>query len=163
MTIVKHWEKIQAVFVEGNRSSMHFAIATVDNKGFPHVTPIGALFLGNKGTGFCFDEMTSKMSENLNKNSNVAILAINSDPVFWEKSLISGKFIAPPGVRLSGTMGKKREATQDEINMWKNEIKPFEGTKGYNILWKDLKTVRDIKFNSFEPVLCRDMTEGLWD
>ena len=162
MEIGRHWKAIQAIFDEGGRSCRHFAVATVSKEGFPNVTPIGALFLRDDKTGFCFDEFTVNMSKNADENQKVTILAVNSDPEFWEKSLIKGKFLTAPGVRLMGVMGKKRKALSREIDLWKSHIKPVEGTKGYELLWKNLETVRDITFDSFEPVSCGEMTQGLW-
>ena len=68
-----------------------------------------------------------------------------------------------PAVRLMGSMGKKREATEEEVAMWQNHVKIAQGTKGYDLLWKNMRTVRDIYFDSFEPVSCGEMTQGLWD
>jgi hypothetical protein len=61
-----------------------------------------------------------------------------------------------------GSAGKKREATKEEIAMWQDHVKPARGTKGHDILWKDMRMVRDIYFDSFEPVSCGEMTQDLW-
>jgi predicted pyridoxine 5'-phosphate oxidase superfamily flavin-nucleotide-binding protein len=45
MEIGKHWETIRTIFEEAYKSCSHFAIATVNEDGSPHVTPIGALIL----------------------------------------------------------------------------------------------------------------------
>jgi len=50
----QHWETIRAVFEEGYKSCSHFAVATVNEDGSPHVTPIGALILRKDQTGFLF-------------------------------------------------------------------------------------------------------------
>ena len=47
MEIGKHWKTIQTLF-EHSRSSLHYAVATVNADGFPHITPIGLLFLRGK-------------------------------------------------------------------------------------------------------------------
>jgi predicted pyridoxine 5'-phosphate oxidase superfamily flavin-nucleotide-binding protein len=162
MNIGNHWKTIQMVF-EQTRSTMHCAMATISKDGFPHITPIGSLFLRDNGTAFYFDEFPVHMCRNLENNPRVCILAVNSDPKFWTKSLMDGKFETPPGVRLMGSVGEKREATEEEIAAWQNHVKLARGTKGYDIMWKNMRTVRDIYFNSFEPVLCGAMTHGLWE
>jgi uncharacterized protein len=162
MEISKHWKTIQAVFQEGSRSSMHFAVATVTKDGSPHVTPIGALFLRDDGTGFCFDEFTVGLAGNVTRDPQVCILAVNSNPTFWQKSLFVGKFLTPPAVRLMGTVGAKREGTEEEIAKWQDHVKMAQGTKGHELMWKNMRTVRDIRFDSFEPVLCGEMTQGMW-
>ncbi|GAH09230.1 unnamed protein product [marine sediment metagenome] len=76
MDISNHWETIRGIFEEAYKSCLHFAVATVNDDGTPHVTPIGALFLRADQTGFYFDEYPSKMPENLRRNPRVCILAI---------------------------------------------------------------------------------------
>jgi hypothetical protein len=160
--IGKHWKTIKMVFQECRGSSTHYAVATVNADGSPRVTPIGALFLREDKTGFYFDEFPVHMSGNLERDPRVCILAVNSNPQFWQKSLVAGRFETPPGVRLMGTMGKKRSGTEEEIAMWQDHVKMARGTKGHDILWKDMRMVRDIYFDSFEPVSCGEMTQDLW-
>ena len=162
MEIGKHWETIQMVFQESLDSSMHYAIATVNEDGSPHVTPIGALILRENKTGFFFDEFPVTMIRNLGQNQRVCILAVNSNPTFWQKSLVAGKFESPPAVRLVGSVGEKREGTEEEIALWQNHVKLARGTKGHDLMWKHMRMVRDIHFDSFEPVSCGEMTQELW-
>jgi hypothetical protein len=162
MEIGKHWKTIQTVFQESRGSSTHYAVATVDEDGSPRITPIGALFLREDKTGFYFDEFPVHMSRNIERNPRVCILAVNSNLTFWQKSLLAGKFEAPPAVRLMGSVGKKREATEEEIAMWQNHVKLARGTKGYDLMWKNMRMVRDIHFDSFNPVLLGEMTQDLW-
>ena len=163
MEIGKHWETIRAIFEEAYKSCSHFAVATVNEDGSPHVTPIGALILRDSQTGFYFEENPIKMPRNLKRNPRVCIMAVNADKIFWGKALIEGKFATPPAVRLSGTVGKLRQATPDEIALWWKKIALAKGTKGYKLLWENFGQVRDVNFDSFEPVNVGEMTEGLWD
>src|SRR4030042_2719959 len=162
MEIGKHWETIQMVFQESRGSSTHYAIATVNADGAPHVTPIASLFLRKDKTGFYFDEFPVHMSRNLERDPRVCILAVNSDLKFSIKSFLAGKYAAPPAVRLMGSVGKKREGTAEEIAMWQNHVKLARGTKGYDVMWKNMRMVRDIYFDSFKPVLMGEMTQDLW-
>ncbi len=163
MEIGAHWKTIQTLFRESQRSSMHFAVATVDGNGLPHVTPIGALFLRDDKTGFYFDVFPVGTSENIERNPRICVLAVNSDPTFWQKSLVLGKFVSPPGVRLMGSTGEKREATEEEIAMWQDHVKAARGTKGHDLMWKNMRSVRDIHFDSFEPVSLGEMTRYSWE
>lgn len=99
MEIGRHWETIRAVFEEGYKSCVHFAVATVNEDGSPHVTPIGSLILREDRTGFYFEENPTRMPCNLDRNLRVCILAVNADKAFWGESLIEGKFATPPGRR----------------------------------------------------------------
>jgi len=71
MEIGKHWTTIREIFEEAYKSCLHFAVASVNEDGSPHVTPIGALFLRENRTGFYFEEYPSKMPENLKRYTRV--------------------------------------------------------------------------------------------
>src|SRR4030042_241584 len=161
MEIGKHWKTIRAIFEEAYKSCSHFAVATVNEDGSPHITPIGALILRDNQTGFYFEENPKKMPCNLKKNPRICVMAVNADKLFWGKALVEGKFTIPPAVRLSGTMGELRNATTDEISLWQDKVAIAKGMKGYKLLWEKMSKVRDITFDSFEPVLMGEMTGGL--
>lgn len=162
MEIGNHWETIRAVFEEGYKSCVHFAVATINEDGSPHVTPIGALILRDNRTGFYFEENPVNMPRNLKHNPRVCILAVNADKLFWGKALVEGKFSTPSAVRLSGKAGELREATAGEVAAWQEKIAIAKGTIGYKLLWGKFAKVRDINFDSFEPVGVGEMTSGLW-
>ena len=169
MEIGDNWGMIREVFNEAYKSCFHFAVATVNKDGSPHVTPIGGLFLRDDRTGFYFEEFPSRLPENLKVNPRVCIMAVNADKMFWGKSLFEGKFPAPPGIRLMGTAGELREAKPEENAMWQKKVgfakcrvqNAKVKMKGYKIMWEGMSHVRDIKFDSFEPVYLSEMTAGL--
>ena len=66
-----------------------------------------------------------------------------------------------PGVRLYGTVGPNRKAKPAELDCWRKRVKRYKGLKGYDLLWKDIQTVRDIQFDRFEPVRLGPMTRHL--
>jgi len=162
MEIGKHWKTIQLVFQQSLGSSLHYAVASVNEDGSPHLTPIGSLFLRDNKKGFYFDIFSVNMSNNLKRNQRVCILAVNSGLVFWQKSFITGKCETPPSVRLMGTVGERRESTEEEVAVWRKHAEFARGMKGYDLLWKDMGFVRDIYFDSFEPVWMGEMTRDLW-
>ncbi|OGP67230.1 MAG: hypothetical protein A2031_06790 [Deltaproteobacteria bacterium RBG_19FT_COMBO_43_11] len=161
MEIGKHWKTIRAIFEEAYKSCSHFAVATVNEDGSPHITPIGALILRDNQTGFYFEENPKKMPCNLKKNPRICVMAVNADKLFWGKALVEGKFMTPPAVRLSGTAGELRKATADEVAAWQEKIAIAKGTKGYKLLWENFGQVRDITFDSFEPVELGEMTRDI--
>jgi hypothetical protein len=61
-----------------------------------------------------------------------------------------------------GIAGKKREAAAKEVTLWKNHVVFARGMKGYELLWGDMRFVRDLYFESFEPVNMGEMTKDLW-
>jgi uncharacterized protein len=162
MEIGKQWETVQLVFQEALNSSLHYALASVNEDGSPHLTPIGALFLRENRTGFFFDVFSVEMSSNFDRDPRVCVLAVNSHKPYWLKSFITGRCDTPPSVRLTGTVGKKREATDEEVAMWRKHTEFARGMKGYELLWGNMQFVRDIYFDSFKPVNMGEMTKGLW-
>lgn len=150
------------VFQQALGSSLHYAVASVNEDGSPHLTPIGSLFLRDNKTGFYFDIFSVRMSNNLKRNQRVCILAVNSGLVFWQKFFITGKCETPPSVRLMGTVGERRESTEKEVTVWRKYTEFARGMKGYDLLWKDMGFVRDIYFDSFEPVWMGEMTQDFW-
>jgi hypothetical protein len=162
MKIGLHWNKIRKVFIDSFNSSFHYSIATVNENGSPHVTPIGSLFLGDDLKGFYFEEYVSALPGNLRHNKRVCVLAVNSSKFSLLKTLLFGKITAPPGVRLMGTASEKREATPQEINLFKKRFGKYRMFKGYDRLWGKLRYVREIHFDAFEPVRIGVMTRDLW-
>jgi len=162
MEIGAYWKSIMAIFDASFGSSLHYAVATVNADGSPHVTPIGALLLRDDKTGFYFEQFLNKMPGNLERDNRICVLAVNSDMSFWGTSLTNGLFEVPPAVRLNGTVGERRTATEEEVGQWHQRVGFTRGMKGFDILWKNMDTVRDIEFDSFEPVSTGEMTDHLW-
>ncbi|KAF0215936.1 MAG: pyridoxamine 5'-phosphate oxidase-like FMN-binding [Geobacteraceae bacterium] len=162
MKVEEHWAEIQAVFKNAQSSSRYCAVATVNEDGSPHVTPIGSLFLRDNCTGYYFEEYTQQIPNNLKRNKHVCILAVDSGWIYWFKSVFTGRFTTPPGVRLYGTVGERREATEEEIMSFQNRVRTARKLKGYKLIWKNLKHIREVHFDSFEPVSAAKMTQHLW-
>ncbi len=162
MNIKEHWSDIQDIFKNANSTSRHCAIATVNTDGSPNVTPIGSLFLRENCTGYYFEEYSQNMPSNFESNKRVCVLAVNSGMIYWIRAIFTGRFESSPGVRLHGIAGERREATEEEIASWQERVKGARKRKGHDLIWKNLRHIREIKFNSFEPVSAGKMTQHLW-
>ncbi len=158
MELIDYWDEIRSLFNKSLKTAKHLSFATVDKDGNPHITPIGSLILKNDCTGFFSDKFPKRMKDNFQHSDRVAILAVNTGSWFWFKSIRKGKFATLPGMRLYGSVGEKRKATEKEKQAWLKQVKFAKGTKGYNLLWKDMPYVRDIHFDDFRPVLAGEMT-----
>ena len=158
-----HWKNIRRLFDDTFNTSFHYAFATVKEDGSPHVTPVGSLILDDDRKGFYFEEYLSAMPRNLKHNARVCILAVHTSKWRFFISLFRGKFSSPPAVRLMGKVGEKREATPEELRKFRSRINKYRMFKGYNLLWSKLRHVREIEFDSFEPVRAGAMTQGLWE
>ncbi len=159
----RRWNQIRRIFHDAFKSSFHFSIATVNPDGSPHVTPIGSLILQDGQKGFYFEHYVSGLSRNLQRNKRVCVMAVNSGKWGMIKSFFLGRFIAPPGVRLTGTAGERREATPEERAMFIKRVRKYRMFKGYDLLWSRLRHVRDIQFDSYEPIRIGALTRQVWD
>jgi hypothetical protein len=163
MDLITNWKEVKNLFNKSLESSFHCAIATVTEKGEPHVAPIGSLILGKLGHGVYFEKFPKQLPRNLEGNKKICVLAVNSSKWFWLKSLVRGRFTSPPAVRLHGVVGDLREATDAEIVLWKKRVKIVSFSKGHAIMWRDMSMVRDIEFTKIEPVQAGEMTRNSWN
>ena len=162
MDLAQNWPRILETLAAGKRSCKHFAIATVDPSGGPHVTPIGHAFFRDDMTGYYFDAYSKAMPLHFQSNRRICLMAVNSSSGFWLRSLLKGQFGTPPAVRLFGEVSDTRDATQTELARLRDTIRMTRSLKGHQLLWGGLNRVRDMKFSSFAPVVYPAMSEGLW-
>jgi uncharacterized protein len=157
--LVADWKQIRHIFIRSFFSSFHYAIATVSPDGTPHVSPIGSLILDtDKPEGFYFEIFVSHLRQNIEVNPRISVMATHSGLFFWLRSLIAGKFSQPPAIRLHGTAGIRRPATQEEIRLWQKRVGILRFLRGYKLLWGNLTYVREVRFHKFETVKMGRMT-----
>ena len=159
----QQWDTMRKIFMDAFNSSFHYAIATVNKDGTPHVTPIGSLMLGEDRKGFYFEGYVSALSRNLQHNKRVCVLAVNSGKWSLLKSFFRGRITAPPGVRLMGTATERREATEQEMDQFRRRFRMYRMFKGYNLVWGNLRYVREIHFDEYEPVRIGALTRAVWN
>lgn len=90
-------------------------------------------------------------------------MAVDTGRLFWLRSLMTGRFIAPPAVRLYGTVSALRPATSPELEHVRQSVRATQRLKGGRMLWSDFSKVRDVAFNGFRPVRYPVMMSHLWD
>lgn len=152
MHLFKSWHAIKEIFTHAQSSSMYCSIASVNEQGQPHITPIGTVFLRDKQTGYFFDSYTNQLAENVKTNPKVCVMAVNASKGFWLKSLLVGKFATIPAVRLYGEIGELRLATAEEIAAVQKRISALRWTKGSKLIWSNFTHVRDIQFTEVHPI-----------
>jgi hypothetical protein len=158
-----HWEVLERLFRRASFTSRAYAIATVDAEGAPHVTPIGSLILTGPGRGFFFEDLTSQLSMNLDRDPRLCVLAVDSGLLFWLKALFRGRFSRPPAVRLRGRVtGPARDATQAERGLWLRRVRHVRFLRGHDLLWGGMGQARDVILDEVEPVNVGPLTAGLW-
>ena len=57
------WNLIRPIFDNAFKSCMHFAMATVNEDGSPHITPFGSLILREDPSGYFFDEYAPRLGK----------------------------------------------------------------------------------------------------
>jgi hypothetical protein len=161
MDLIENWSAIRKHFSQSFGSSLHVSIASVGDENKPTVTPVGSLFLNSDQTGFYFEKFISTLPQHAAGNNNICLLAVNSNKLFWLKSLFKARFDAYPAYRLYGELGKRREATETEIRALKKRLKTTRRLKGHKYLWGNMKEVREISFHKGEKINIGKMTQAL--
>lgn len=162
MDLINNWVQVKRLFRQSFKTSFHFSIASITEKGEPHVTPIGSLILGKPGHAIYFEEFPSQLPKNYKSNPQICVLAVNSGRWYWLWSLLKGGFSKPPAVRLYGKAGQLRDASTHEIELWQKRVRAVGFTKGYKIMWANMSKVREIQFTKIEPIELGRMTHNCW-
>jgi hypothetical protein len=163
VSIEREWHRIREVVARGQRSIVHCAIGSIGQDGMPNVTPVGTVFLRDDLSGYYFDQYASGLGRNIDANPRVCVMAVDGGRLFWMRSLFTGRFALPPGVRLYGTAGPRRAASDEELRLIQERTRPTQWLRGSRLLWSDFTHVRDIAFTGFRPVLYPKMMDGMWD
>ncbi|MFI5501077.1 pyridoxamine 5'-phosphate oxidase family protein [Nocardia asteroides] len=144
----ERWRYVREILDRGHKSTGHFGIASVNSDGVPNITPVGTVFFRDDCTGFYFDQYTSALARNLDANPHLCLISVDRGTLFWFRSLLAGRFMGAPGVRLYGTAGPRRLASGAELERVQRRVRPMRVLKGGRLLWSDFTHVRDIDFSS---------------
>ncbi len=156
----EQWRAVRRTWDHVLRSSTHYSVASVNPDGTPHVTPIGSVFLTGPGSGFYLDLFNRQLAENLAVNPRVMILGVDSSKPMWLRSLLRRRFVRPPGVRLTATVGPRRPATADEVKRLHRALGPLVRTPGGRLLWRNAPYARDLTIETIVPLRIGSMTES---
>ena len=161
MDLESDWTSIKAAFEAGIASSKHCAIATVSSDGYPHVTPIGFLFLRDDRSAFYFEKHAKKLPANLTHDRRVCLMTVQSGLLFWLRALQNARFPSLPGVRLYGEAGDLRPARPDELGRLERRMGAARRLPGAKLIWSGLDSVRDIRLTAVEPAVYPHMMSHL--
>ena len=147
-------QKIKPLFAK----AMYSSIATVNEQGLAHVSPIGSVMLVNKDRGVYFEKFTKNIPLNSKVNKYATIMCVNTSQWYWLKSLFKGQFVTPPAIRIVVKLGELRKETENEGKIFKRKVSLFKRTKGYQMLWKDMSHIREFEIIEYKPVYIGQMT-----
>ncbi len=146
---VQEWKTARRL-IHGSTS---VAVCTIGPDGGPHATPIGSLILHHsEPKGYWLEKFPSNLPRNLEEDKRVQVLATNGGIGYWLKSLWQGSFDGPPAVRLKGTVGALRPATDSEKKRFLKKVKFARPLKGHDLLWAGMSMAREITFEEILPV-----------
>lgn len=147
------WRKIRW-FV--HRRTMFCTAATIEN-GEIRLFPIGSLRLFQQGEASYFEIFARPVPE----GQRITFLAVDANPLFWLVSLLKGRFDHPPALRLIGTLGPRRDSTEDEQQGFWRRVGWLLKTRGGKMLWSRPGHVREVQFHDVHPVRLAGMTRHL--
>lgn len=158
------WKLVCATLRHAHSSSLHCAVASIAPDGRPHVTPIGSIMLTAPGCGVYLDVVNVDLGRNLDRDSRVTIMAVDSRRRAWLTSLIRARFDSPPALRLVGTAGPARPLTDQEGDRFRRRVRLALRTKGGQQLWgrDGHYFARDLTITQVIPVRIPRMTAHLW-
>lgn len=154
------WPEIRSAFLKCQKASTYVSLATVRPDGTPGVAPIGSFCLNEDPSGFYLEIFSSSVPRHQEERVRVSIMAVDSRPFFWFRSLWRGRFSHPPAIRLLGWAGPLREASEEEQQRFLKRVRPLRGTKGYKLLWSNVSRLREVHFDGWEPARLGKMTTG---
>lgn len=134
-----------------------FCTAVVSQSDGPRVFPIGSLRVKPDGRATYF-EIFAKPVE---PEARVTFLAVDINPFFWLGALLRGRFAHPPGLRLEGVLGRRRQATDREKQGWSRRVGWLLKTPGGKAMWSRPEKIRELEFNRVESLRIGRMTKNL--
>jgi hypothetical protein len=151
------WPEIYAL----SKHTMFGAFATVTPEGSPHVTPIGSIVLHrSEPRGYYHPKFTAKLRRTLDAGGRFELLFVDTRLGQWLPALLRGRFDRLIAARLSGSALPRREATEDEARRWRARVRPVRWTRGYELLWKEMRFVQELRFDGLAPIRFGGMAHG---
>lgn len=157
------WPEVRDLWRRAARTSLHYALATTNADGSPHVTPIGSVrLLREPGRAMFHEVFADQLARNLDRDPRICVLAVDSSVRRFVTALWRGRFRADLGLRLSGTAGPRRPATAEETDAFLRSLRPLRRLKGHDLLWSfENPHVRELELDVLHPVRLGAMTRDL--
>jgi hypothetical protein len=147
--LMARWPEIRRL----SRSTLFGSFATLGPDG-PQVTPIGSVYLHpSEPRGYYHPILTARLPKALAHDQRFELLFVDSDTLPWLKALLRGRFDHLVAARLKGhAVGPRRHVTEQEAALWQKRVRAVRWTRGYDLLWKDVRFVQELSFDALIPV-----------
>jgi hypothetical protein len=156
--LAAHWGEIRAVW----KATQFGAFATVGPDGAPQVAPIGSVYLHpSEPRGYYHPVLTARFRKALVEDQRFELLFVDTRASRWLMGLLRGRFDRLVAARLKGhALGPRRPTTQQEAERWQRMVRAVRWTRGYDLLWKDVRFVQELAFDAMIPVRFGAMRHG---
>ncbi len=94
----KQWDQLKPLAGRVFGSSLHFAMATINPDGTPHITPIGSLILTDPGEAYFFEVLTRQLPRNLESGSPSRCPGCDFEPLALVAIVCSGSLHDSPRI-----------------------------------------------------------------
>lgn len=152
------WPQIMEVV----RRTRIFLIASINDDGSPHITPIGTVFLRPDHTGYYIEKYPVGLRRNVERDQRVCIYAADATLRLWLRALVTGRAPRTLAVRLIARAGERRALTPEEHRRWLHKVRQLRWTRGYKQLWAEMHHARDLEIIDYAPVELGPLTRHLW-
>jgi hypothetical protein len=149
------WNKVR----EFVHRRTYFCTVAVLEEGNLRLFPIGSLRIKPDGRCTYFEIFARQVAS----GSEISFLAVDVGIFFWLSSLLRGRFTRPPALRFRGTVGQRREATDEERQGFLRRVGWLIKTKGGQKLWSipGRVFIREVQLHEAQPLRVGSMTQNL--
>lgn len=156
--LLERWPAIRKLW----KSTVFGAFATSGPAG-PQVTPMGSVYLHpSEPRGYYHPIFAARLQKTMTNDQRFELLFVETGALPWLTGLVRGRFDRLVAVRLKGhAVGARRHATEEEAALWHRRVRAVRWTRGFDLLWKDVRFVQELSFDALIPVRFGAMPHAL--
>ncbi len=151
------WPQVRRLFA----GSLGTLVASINEDGSPHLTPIGSLTLRDDCTGCYLERFPTNLPRNVERDPRISVYTARDGLLTWMWQLMRGRFDKFIAIRLLGTAGERRPLSDAERSRFLRKVRIFSWTRGHDLLWGDMRYARELRFHGYEPIKAGGMTRDL--
>lgn len=111
--------------------------------------------------GYYHPIFAARLQKTLGAGQRFELMFVDTRALTWLTALVRGNFEHLAAVRLGGhALGPRRAANAEEVERWHRHVRAVCWTRGFDLLWKDVRFVQEITFDKLTPVRFGRMKHG---